>query len=221
MRNKLEHELWRLLTTLGLILALLMGYSMSACAQNAASILDKAAALYAQSNGVKATFTMKESASGGSEVEGTIDMKDDKFRLETPGMIVWFDGKTQWSYVGRNEEVNVTTPTAEELPFTNPALLLRTYKKGFSALYQGESTAPNGKMAYDIELTPKKKSDVEKVNLQIEKNSSLPSRMVVSAKNGGRTIVQVKRLATNQNQPEGYFEFHEADYPEAEVVDLR
>ena len=154
-------------------------------------------------------------------MEGTIQMRGDKFRLELPGTITWFDGQTQWSYVEHNEEVNVTTPTAEELPFTNPALLLRTYKKGFTAVYKGESTAANGKMAYDIELTPKKKSDLTKVVLQLEKNSGLPIRMVVSAKNGTNSIVQISQLQTNQNQSDRFFVFNETDYPDAEVIDLR
>ena len=136
-------------------------------------------------------------------------------------MITWFDGQTQWSYVERNEEVNVTTPTAEELPFTNPALLLRTYKKGFTAVYKGESTAANGKMAYDIELTPKKKSDLTKVTLQIEKQSSQPVRIVLYTQNGMSSTLQIKQLQTNQNQPDRFFVFNEADYPDAEVIDLR
>ena len=117
--------------------------------------------------------------------------------------------------------MNVTTPTAEELPFTNPALLLRTYKKGFTAVYKGESTAANGKMAYDIELTPKKKSDLTKVTLQIEKQSSQPVRIVLYTQNGMSSTLQIKQLQTNQNQPDRFFVFNEADYPDAEVIDLR
>lgn len=222
MKKVNQIELWRVLATLGLILALLLGFSLGADAQNAATLLDKAATQYTQSNGIKAIFTLQTSGAGGSDrMEGTIQMRGDKFRLELPGTITWFDGQTQWSYVEHNEEVNVTTPTAEELPFTNPALLLRTYKKGFTAVYKGESTAANGKMAYDIELTSKKKSDLTKVVLQLEKNSGLPIRMVVSAKNGTNSIVQISQLQTNQNQSDRFFVFNETDYPDAEVIDLR
>ena len=222
MKKVNQIELWRVLATLGLILALLLGFSLGADAQNAATLLDKAATQYTQSNGIKAIFTLQTSGAGGSDrMEGTIQMRGDKFRLELPGTITWFDGQTQWSYVEHNEEVNVTTPTAEELPFTNPALLLRTYKKGFTAVYKGESTAANGKMAYDIELTPKKKSDLTKVTLQIEKQSSQPVRIVLYTQNGMSSTLQIKQLQTNQNQPDRFFVFNEADYPDAEVIDLR
>ena len=113
-----------------------------------------------------------------------VDIKGDKFVLKTPDMITWFDGTTQWSFVERNEEVNVSTPTGEELQATNPTLLLRSYEKGFTAKYKGESTSPSGKAAHDIELVPKKKSDIVRVELQIEKFSGLPASIAVFSKNG-------------------------------------
>ena len=136
-------------------------------------------------------------------------------------MTTWFDGTTQWSYVERNEEVNVSTPTGEELQFTNPALLLRMYKKGFTPKYIGESTASSGKSAYDIELTPKKKGDILKVELQIEKSSNFPAKIKVEAKNGISSTIHISNLKTGVNQPDDFFVFKESDYPDAEVIDLR
>lgn len=101
-------------------------------AQNATSILDKAASAYEDSNGLTAYFTMQTRSDVqkvSESFDGTIDIKGDKFVLKTPDMITWFDGTTQWSFVERNEEVNVSTPTGEELQATNPTLLLRSYEK--------------------------------------------------------------------------------------------
>ena len=107
-------------------------------AQNPVSILDKAASAYENSNGISASFalyTRSDMQKMSESFEGTINMRGDKFTLVTPDMITWFDGKTQWSYVERNDEVNVSTPSGEELQFTNPAILLRVYKKGFTPKY--------------------------------------------------------------------------------------
>ena len=156
---------------------------MRVLAQNATSILDKAASAYEDSNGLTAYFTMQTRSDVqkvSESFDGTVDIKGDKFVLKTPDMITWFDGTTQWSFVERNEEVNVSTPTGEELQATNPALLFRSYEKGFTAKYKGESTAPSGKAAHDIELVPKKKSDIVRVELQIEKFSGLPASIVYS-----------------------------------------
>lgn len=206
-----------------LAVCLLFG-TRQATAQNAATILDKAAAVYEASGGISATFaihTRYDAQKASERFEGTIEMKGDKFRLETPDMKVWFDGTTQWSYVERNEEVNVTTPSGEELQLTNPTLLLRGYKKGFTAKYVGESTAESGKSAYDVELTAKKKGDIVRVALQIEKSSSFPSKISVETKNGVSTTIRIRNLRTGLDIGDESFTFKESDYPDAEVIDLR
>lgn len=200
------------------------GFALEGQAQDAVSILDKAASVYEESGGLTASFTMQarsEVQKVSESFEGTVDIKGDKFVLKTPDMITWFDGKTQWSYVERNDEVNVSIPSGEELQATNPALLLRSYKKGFTARYKSESTAPNGKAAYDIELTPKKKSDILRVELQIEKYSGLPASITVFAKNGVSHTIRIGQIKTGVNQPDSFFVFNEQEYPDAEVVDLR
>ena len=226
MRREHKIRVWRCIAFVGLFLCFLLGLGVGvgAHAQNANDILRKAAAAYENSNGISTSFTMFTRSAGqnaGESFEGTIQMKGDKFTLVTPDALTWFNGTTQWTYVERNEEVNVTNPTGEELQFTNPALLLNSYKKGFTAAYKGESTAPNGKAAYDVELTPKKKGDIVKVELQIEKYSNFPARITVTSKNGVSSTIQISQLKTGINQPDRFFVFNEEDYPDVEVIDLR
>lgn len=219
MNNKLNKN-----RLIGLLLCLSGAFSATGMAQNAVSILDKAASAYEDSNGLTARFTMQTRSDVqkvSESFDGTVDIKGDKFVLKTPDMTTWFDGTTQWSYVEHNEEVNVSTPTGEELQAMNPALLLRSYKKGFTAKYKGESTASNGKAAYDIELTPKKKSDIVRVELQIEKFSGLLASIAVFTKNGISNTIRIGKMETGVNQPDSFFVFNEKDYPEAEIVDLR
>lgn len=224
MKREQKIKIWRAIAIFGLLACLLFGIRVTSRAQNAASILDKAADAYEKSNGISASFalnTRSDVQKVSESFEGTINMKGDKFTLVTPDMVTWFDGTTQWSYVERNDEVNVSTPSGEELQFTNPALLLRAYKKGFTPKYIGESTASNGKSAYDIELTPKKKGDILKVELQIEKFSNFPTKIKVEAKNGISNTIHISNLKTGVNQPDDFFVFKESDYPDAEVIDLR
>lgn len=224
MEREKKIKIWRAIALFGLLMCLLFGVRVISRAQNATSILDKAAAAYEKSNGISASFTLRtrsEIQKVSESFEGTIHMKGDKFKLVTPDMTTWFDGTTQWSYVDRNEEVNVSTPTGDELQFTNPAVLLRIYKKGFTPKYIGESTASNGKSAYDVELIPKKKSDIRKVELQIEKYSNFPATIKIEAQNGISNTIHISNLKTGVNQPDDFFVFKEGDYPDAEVIDLR
>lgn len=209
----------------GIVLLLLSFCSvLGGLAQDAVAILDKSAQFYELSNGIKAKFTLHTSIpqqNVSKSLEGIIQMKGDKFKLETPDMTTWYDGKTQWVYVERNEEVNISTPTGDELQFTNPALVLRMYKKGFSAVYKGSSTTRQAKAAYDIVLTPNKKSDVKRVEMQVEKLSGAPAAFTITDKNGATYSIYISQWQTEVNQKDAVFVFDGKDFPDAEIVDLR
>ena len=193
-------------------------------AQEAQAILDQAAQAYEQSNGIKANFAIHSvvpQQNISESFEGVINMKGDKFKLETPDMITWYNGETQWVYLMRNEEVNVSTPSGDELQLTNPVVLLRQYKKGFAVQYKGRSTTRQAKSAYDITLTPKKKSDIQQVDLQIEKVSHIPAAITITDKNGATVSIHISKWETGKNQADSFFSFNESDYPDAEVIDLR
>ena len=193
-------------------------------AQNAEAIWEEAAKAYEGSNGIAvqfAAYIQYDRQDNSESFEGTIQMKGDKFVLITPDTRTWYDGSTQWTYMVHAGEVYLTTPADDELQFVHPMTLLRTYKTEFNLLYTGESTADNGKMAYDIQLVAKGNSDVEKIDIQIEKTTSLPTRMTVFTKNGMRSLFRISRMQTGVNQPDSFFVFNPADYPDAFVVDLR
>ncbi|MDH6304135.1 outer membrane lipoprotein-sorting protein [Parabacteroides sp. PF5-5] len=205
-------------------LLLLLFCATTIVAQNANEIIDKAASVYNNANGISATYTIRiHSAQNNAteSFEGAINMKGDKFTFTTPDLITWYDGSTQWTYMPRSEEVNISNPEGEELQFTNPVILLNSYKKGFTAVYKGESTALNGKATYDVELTPKKKSDITKISLQIEKFTSLPAGITIQTKNGIKNTIHVSNIKTGVNQADSFFTFKESDYPDAEIIDLR
>ena len=197
----------------GIVLLLLSFCSvLGGLAQDAVAILDKSAQFYEQSNGIKAKFTLHTSIpqqNVSESLEGIIQMKGDKFKLETPDMTTWYDGKTQWVYVERNEEVNISTPTGDELQFTNPAV------------YKGSSTTRQAKAAYDIVLTPNKKSDVKRVEMQVEKLSGAPAAFTITDKNGATYSIYISQWQTEVNQKDAVFVFNGKDFPDAEIVDLR
>jgi outer membrane lipoprotein-sorting protein len=200
----------------------LLGILPPAGAQEAAEILAKAAAACKQPGGLSASFALHTRSEQMAEsLEGTIHVKGDKFVLETPDVKTWYDGRAQWTYMERAGEVSVTVPEGDELQFTNPAILLGSYQKNFTALVQSEGTAVNGKAAYNIELRPRKKTDIVKVELQIEKFSSLPVRIVVQLKNKTSNTIRISNIQTNENRPDQFFSFPKAAYPNAEIIDLR
>ena len=206
-----------------LLLLSTQGIKTVAQTTDASVIIEKTTQIYKQWGGIDIQFAanIRSDKNGISEsFDGTITMKNDKFIVKTPDMLIWFDGVTQWTYIPRNKEVNIITPSGDDLRMLNPMMLLQDYKKGFNVSFIGESTSANAKIAYDIALIPKKKDDIEKIEIQIEKNSSLPAKLVVIMSNDVRNTITIKKIIEIKLQDE-IFTFPKADYPDSEIIDLR
>lgn len=197
------------------LLVLLMGVALcQAVAQQdakAESILSKMADSYRKAGGISLTF-------GGTQ-QGNLLLKGNKFCLESGGIKTWFDGKTQWSYVEQNEEVNVSSPTPEEIQSINPYALLTSYKKGFNYRYVGEKTR-QGKRGHEIILTPKTAQDIKSITLNVKENSS-PVYIAIQLQNGEKQEFQISSYRTGVNLPDVVFRFDKSKYPGAEIIDLR
>ena len=190
---------------------------------DAGAIIEKTSRIYEEWGGLEAQFVIQSYSmrNGSSEsYEGVIRTNMNKFVLTTPDMLVWFDGVTQWIYLPRADEVNISTPSADELRILNPMMLLQDYQKDYQATLTGESTSANAKVAYDITLTPKKTDTIEKIEIQIEKNTSLPVKLVITMRNYLRNTIIINELKKG-NFPDELFSFPKASYPDAEIIDLR
>lgn len=184
----------------------------TATAQTAKDILDKTAATLTCDGGIKAKYSI--SMGNGNNSIGTILVKGKMFHIDMPQMAVWFDGKTQWTYVKSNQEVNVTNPTDEELAAINPYSFLTIYKKGYKCSLS--STANN----HDVRLTSANvKSNIQMIELKIDRKSFVPKRIVMYSGKSITTIniSQLEKASLSDNM----FKFSKKNYPDAEVIDLR
>lgn len=196
----------------------------SLTAQNATSILDKANEAFVNAGGIKATFTLNSEDTNQKVTytqDGTILIKGDKFKIDFPDGITWFDGKTQWSYVKGGDEVNVSNPSGEELAGISPSILLNIYKKGYKLNYKGEATE-NGKKVYVVELTPESKSvDFSKLIIKLNKTDYLFTSLILYGKDGMVNSLKIKQLQTKTSLPDYLFVFNKKDYPGIDIIDLR
>lgn len=196
------------------LLVLTICLSVSGFAQKdkqAREVLDKTAHALAHAGGVRATF--------GGTTEGTLLLKGDKFYLNSGGVQSWFDGKTQWSYLESSEEVNVSSPTPEELQTINPYSLLSIYKKGYNYKYAGAKSR-NGKQGYEVILTPEREQDIASITLFVSKTYQ-PLYIKVEQSNNSVNEIIVTSYQTHQPLDDTAFQFDKKKYPEAEVIDLR
>lgn len=179
--------------------------------QTAKEVLDKAAAAVSNKSGVTADFILK---GGQMSDKGSINIKGQKFQATTPDVIIWFDGKTQWTYMKRNDEVNVSTPTTSQLQNLNPYNFIYLYKKGY------DYTMTKEKGSYVVHLTAtNKRLTASEMYITVNQKTYIPSKIRVKHPKGWNTI-EVSNFK-KANHPDNIFRFNSKDFPSAEVIDLR
>ena len=184
----------------------------SVAAQPARAILDKVAATLSNKGGVTANFTIKSKQYGNAS--GSIAVKGAKFRTTLPQATVWFDGKTQWTYVKNNDEVNINTPTEGELQAINPYNFINMYRTGFT--YKMKTVGTN----YQVHLTATNKSrQIQEMYITVNKSSYMPSQIKMRQGSTWSTIIVSNFKKANIG--DATFRFNPKDYPKAEIIDLR
>ncbi len=207
------------------VLIVLLLLPVSAQQQSQAKVvLDKTAEAFRKAGGVQADFVVKTVTNGLAEgaESGTIRLKGEKFVLKVAGLATWFDGKTQWSYVAKNDEVNVSNPTPEELQQINPYTFLYIYQKGFSYRL-GETKTFRGKAVWEVILTAKdKRQELERITLFVTKDAYEPLYMLLQQRGQQtRSEITVTNYQTRQHYADTLFVFDPKQYPGAEIIDLR
>ncbi len=194
-----------------LILSLYIVSLCSCVATNisAREILDKAAAKINLAKGIYADFSISAGKAGTQN--GNIAIKGKKFNARTSSSIVWFDGKTQWLYNKRNEEVNVSTPKSSQLASVNPYYFLTLYKKGYTMT---QTSMTNG---YKVHIVGKNNS-IKEAYIQVDRNYNIKQ---IKIKQGQQWITITVRNMRTKSYADSTFRFNSKDFPKAEIIDLR
>ena len=193
------------ITTLAAIVAL---------AQAPSAILDKCVAAINAGGGVTANYTITSTQGTSS---GTIAMQGSKFRIISPEAKSWFDGKTQWSWSPVTGEVNITSPTADELQMTNPLAAASHFKANFN-MKKAKAQTPKTKV---IKLTPKKKDNIKTLWLYFDENTSLLRTARFEMNDKSVYTIKITNYK-HKSLPASSFTFDKSQVPAGtQVVDLR
>ena len=192
------------------ICAMCLFGALSINAQTAKEVLDKTAAVVSSKGGAQASFTISGQSMNAS---GTIAIKGKKFHATTPQATIWFVGKTQWTYMKKNDEVNIANPTESQLAAINPYNFIYMYKKGYN--YTMEKKGGN----FVVHLTATGKKSIQEMYLTVGQKSYSPSQVRYKTAKGWTTIDIRNFKAANLS--DGMFRFNSKDFPHAEVIDLR
>ena len=183
-------------------------------AQSPSALLDRCVAAINASGGVTASYSL---TSGQGTSKGTIAMQGNRFRIISSDAKSWYDGQTQWSWSPLTGEVNITTPTADELQMANPIAAAQHFKANFNIKKAKAKTANTSV----IKLIPKKKDNIKTLWLYFDDKTSLLRTARFEMKDKSVYIVKITDYR-HKSLPAGTFKFDKSQVPAGtQVVDLR
>lgn len=197
---------------IAMLIALISVGAMAQSSSEARKVLDRAASLISKKSGASASFSMQNEKTG--TINGTIAIKGQKFKASTSQATVWYNGKTQWTYMKNTDEVNVTTPNVARQSSMNPYAFINLYKSGYTL-----SMATKGQN-YEVHMVAQNKGkDIKEAYVYVNKKTNVISSVRIYRKNQWTTITLSNFKSANLSDAQ--FQFNAKEFPHAEVIDLR
>ena len=185
-------------------------------------LLEATAAHLNKCGGISLQFTVTslQGKTVQESTNGSMDIQGKKFQMQTPEVLTWFDGHTQWTMQTGDNEVNMTEPTGTELQAINPYAFIDIYKRGFNYKMK-KGTLSNGKEGHKIFLTADNaKQEIREMFLEID-NEMNPVRVSMRQGKSQWVRIVVNSFKTGQTFDASHFVFPQDNYPNAEIIDLR
>lgn len=192
-----------------------IGCCFNTTANSADDILNKVASKFQQAKSVTADFKISGS---GNASKGKIILSGDKFNIVMSDMLIWYDGRTQWTYSHSTNEVNITEPTPDELQQINPFAIINAFRKAYSAKLINNTTGISS-----IQLTPLSSHGeaISKIIISINNSTLFPSFIKLTLENKQDITISVTNVIIGKALPLSTFTFSEQNYPNAGIIDLR
>lgn len=189
--------------------------AFSASAENAGEILDNAAKKIDAAPSITAKYSLV--TTDGNSASGTITMSGNRFVMTSADMTVWFDGKTQWTMVPANEEVNISEPTDEELQQINPIAIINAFRNAYNA-----SLVKQDDSQIVITLKAKNaKADITMTTVTLNRATLMPTTISIKMASGQRATIRISSLKTGSRLADSVFRFNAKSHKGIEIVDLR
>jgi len=190
----------------------------------AKSILDKVSAKNKALKTIKAEFAIileNKKDNIKDSKKGTIWIKGNKYKIDLAVSTIFFDGKTQWTYMKEVNEVNITDPDPKDDNTLNPAKIFSIYESGYKIRFIKEKFEKN-RALYEIELYPKDlKKEFTKISLKIDKDKMQIFSMKRFGKDGTDFYLEIINVKSNEEMADNLFIFDKTKYPKVEINDMR
>lgn len=181
---------------------------------HATGLLDRCAAKIKSAPSLYVTYDV---SADGHTADGQLVIQGDMFTISSPGMRSWYDGKTQWTYSSQIGEVNIITPTPEEVRQINPLAII----KNFSSAYTSQPLKTSAGMTAVRLKAKDPKADISAADITINDKTLYPTRIVLSMSNNQKVTLVIRSVTSGPKLPADNFRFDKKRFPGVNVVDLR
>ena len=197
-------------------------FSTTLKAADAGEILKQVAAEL--SKGVESEFVVSsivDKKTAEEQFAGTLIMKGDRYMLDSPGLKIWYDGATQWTYNTDDDEVTIAEVSPDEENSFNIMSIINNKDK--YVIHDKGTESLLGKKYRKIELqTRHDEKDVvfKKVTFLIGKDN-LPHSLAAETRQGENYILIFTKTGMNLNIKDSVFVFPSDAFKNAYINALR
>jgi outer membrane lipoprotein-sorting protein len=151
-------------------------------------------------------------------LNGSIILSRDRYKLDLPDNIIWFNGETSWSYLPAEKEVTITNVDKSDDSFQNrPSSIFSIYKSGYKSRLIEENA-----QSYTIDLYPEDiKSDLLRLRLSVGKPLMDLKSFEYKQRDGIVITLYVLEYNLKVKPEAGSFVFQPGKYKGVEVIDMR
>lgn len=180
-----------------------------------ADMLSRCASKLSEAPCLYVTYSVK---ADGHSSEGQLVVQGEKFTVNSPGLRSWYDGKTQWTYSSQMGEVNIITPTPEEVRQINPIAIIKAFRSDYKVTPLTAATPGHT----SLRLTAKNSaSDIIAAEITIDDKTLYPTRVVLTMSNNQKVTIAIQAIRAGKRIPDSNFRFDKKLFPGINVVDLR
>ncbi len=209
----------------GLVAAVTMNNAAAQTDTKAKAVLEAVTKKVNSLKSLKANFELKLTGGKGGKVtdskKGTISLKGQKYHVQLSGQEILCDTKSVWTYNVDAKEVTLTNYNPADQGISPAKLLTNFYDKEYKYKYIGERKEA-GKAVDVVELVPTDKAkQVSKVELLVDKASSMIVGGNIWSKNGNKTQYVISKIVPNAPIADNYFVWDQKAHPGVELNDVR
>ncbi|WP_299242701.1 outer membrane lipoprotein carrier protein LolA [uncultured Aquimarina sp.] len=146
------------------------------------------------------------------ETRGDVTLLGDKYLLNLMGTEQMYDGKKLHIIIPEDEEINISSQSAEDDASVTPSKMLTFYEDGYTSKLDIVQNVQGRKIQF-VKLIPiDSNSELKEILLGIDKQTKHIYKLILMQNNGTNITITVNSFKTNQPLSKTLFIFNELKY---------